>query len=99
MRMLMRAQMDTAAGNKAINDGTLPRVIQSTIERLRPEAAYFTATEGMRTAFIVFDLHDPSDIPTVAEPFFMELGAKVEFTPVMNADEVRVGVEKMMSNR
>ena len=50
--------------------------------------------DGLRTGFVVFDLKEPSDIPSVAEPFFQQLGAKLTFTPVMNMDDVQAGVGK-----
>jgi hypothetical protein len=43
---------------------------------------------------MVFDLKDPSEIPANAETFFQNLNAKVEFSPVMNADELKIGLEK-----
>jgi hypothetical protein len=52
----------------------------------------------MRTGYIVFDLKEPSDIPSIAEPFFQELGAKIAFTPVMNFDDVQSGLQKYGSN-
>ncbi len=44
---------------------------------------------------MVFDLKDSSDLPRIAEPFFMGLNATVEFTPVMNADDLKAGLGKM----
>ncbi|MEV8284949.1 MULTISPECIES: DUF3303 family protein [Streptomyces] len=94
MRVLLTVQMDTAKANKAITDRTLPGTMKSVFDRIKPEAAYFGSQDGMRTAYIVFDLKDASDIPSVAEPFFQDLGAKVSFVPVMNFDDVRTGLEK-----
>ncbi|MEV8348211.1 hypothetical protein ACFVTT_28740 [Streptomyces niveus] len=98
MRVLLTVQMDTAKANKAITDRTLPNTMKSVFDRIKPEAAYFGSQEGMRTAYIVFDLKDASDIPSVAEPFFQDLGAKVTFLPVMNFDDVRTGLEKFGSH-
>lgn len=98
MRVLLTVQMDTAKANKAINDRTLPQTMKSVFDRIKPEAAYFGSQEGMRTAYIVFDLKDASDIPSVAEPFFQDLGAKVTFLPVMNFDDVQAGLQKLGSN-
>ena len=86
--------MDVEASNAAIKSGKLGEVIGSMMERWKPEAAYFTAVDGCRGGFIVFDLKDPSDIPVICEPFFHELGAKVELMPCMTVDEVRAGVGK-----
>lgn len=94
MRVLMKAEFDTEAGNRAIKDGRLPQVLGATLERLKPEAAYFTAINGHRGAYIVFDLNDPSDIPMIAEPLFTEMGAKIELTPVMSADDVQSGLSR-----
>ncbi|MFE9293344.1 hypothetical protein [Streptomyces niveus] len=98
MRVLLTVQMDTAKANKAITDRTLPDTMKSVFDRIKPEAAYFGSQDGMRTAYIVFDLKDASDIPSVAEPFFQDLGAKVTFLPVMNFDDVRTGLEKFGSH-
>lgn len=98
MRVLLTVQMDTAKANKAITDRTLPNTMKSVFDRIKPEAAYFGSQEGMRTAYIVFDLKDASDIPSVAEPFFQDLGAKVTFLPVMNFDDVQAGLQKLGSN-
>ena len=59
---------------------------------LQPEAAYFTAQDGKRTGMIFFDLKDPTQIPAIAEPFFMAVNASVDLTPVMTPDEVRAGI-------
>jgi len=97
MRTLLKITMDVVAANKAIADGSLPKMMQSTMERLKPEASYFTAMDGCRTCLMVFDLKDPSEIPGIAEPFFMGLSAKVEMSPVMNADDLKKGLEMWQS--
>jgi hypothetical protein len=94
MRMMLRMQFPAEPGNAAIKDGRLGKVLADTLERLKPEAAYFTAVGGNRGGYMVFDLKDPSDIPPACEPLFHELGAEIELAPVMTADEVRAGVAK-----
>ena len=98
MRVMMKVQMDTEKGNKAITDKTLPVILKSALDRVKPEAAYFGAEDGMRTGFVVFDLKEASDIPSIAEPFFQQLGAKVTFVPVMNFDDVQAGMQKYGSS-
>lgn len=97
MRVLLTVEMDTDKTNKAIADNTLPQTMKSVMERLKPEAAFFGSRDGVRTGFIVFDLKDTSDIPSVAEPFFQKFGAKITFTPVMNFDDVQAGLRKYES--
>jgi hypothetical protein len=90
--MMLKVQMETEAGNRAIQDGSLPEAIQQTMGSLRPEAAYFFPEDGLRTALFFFEMAEPSQIVVVAEPFFMGLNAKVTFVPVMNADDLQKGL-------
>jgi hypothetical protein len=95
MRMLLKVQMEVEAGNRAIKDGSLTETLDRVMGQIQPEAAYFTALDGKRTALIFFDLEDPSQIPVVAEPFFMAVDAAVEIVPAMTPDEVRAGLEQV----
>ena len=98
MRTLLKVEMAVEASNAAIKDGRLAKVVQDTVERFKPEAAYFTAVNGHRGGYIIFDLAHPSDIPSICEPFFMELGARCEIMPVMTAEDVRDGLQKAFSS-
>lgn len=92
MRVLMTVEIPTEQGNTAIKDGRLPKVMDSLLSEIQPETAYFGTRSGNRSAFIVFDLDDVSRIPVIAEPLFMELGAKVDFIPVMNQQDLATGL-------
>jgi hypothetical protein len=94
MRTLMMVEMDVEAGNRAISDGSLGQAIERMTRELQPEAAYFTAVDGKRTALIVFDLKEESQIPSAAEPFFQLLNASVRLSPVMTPEDVRTGLER-----
>ena len=91
---MLKIQMPVDAANAAIKDGRLGKVLDATLQRLKPEAAYFTTLDGDRGGFIVFDLQDPSDIPAICEPFFNELHAKIELSPVMTPEEVQIGLAR-----
>jgi hypothetical protein len=82
-------------GNRAMKDGTLQRVLNATMTKLNPEAAYFLANEGCRCAMLFFEMHHASDIPAIAEPLFSELGAEVEIVPVMNAEDLEKGLSAL----
>jgi hypothetical protein len=98
MRMMMKAQMDTAAASRAIENGRLPQVIQSMREKLKPEAAYLGPDDGHRTAFIVFDMADPSQLPAISEPLFKEFNARLDFFPVMNREDLERGLSELGSH-
>ena len=92
MRMLLKVSIPVERGNQAIADGSLSSNLQAILGELRPEATYFTAIEGKRTALIFFDLADASQIPAVAEPFFMSLNAELELYPVMTVEDLQKGL-------
>ena len=96
MRTMIRITVPVDAGNRSIQDGSLPKTIAETIERLKPEAAYFFTDRGVRTGIMIVDFKDVSDIPVIAEPLFMGFNAAVEFIPVMNAEELKRGLAKTM---
>jgi hypothetical protein len=86
--MLMQVTIPVEAGNEAARTGRLGTAIKKIMEQIKPEAAYFTSTGGERGCFFVFDMHDASQIPACAEPFFLAFNAKVTFFPVMNAEDL-----------
>jgi hypothetical protein len=92
MRVMLRAVMDTGTSNEAIKTGRLTEIMQRTIDRLDPEAAYFGPGEGGRCCFLVFDMRDSSMMPSITEPLFQELGAKIELFPVMDREDLQKGL-------
>jgi hypothetical protein len=94
VRMLLKMQMEVEAGNRAIKDGSFGEMLEGVMDQIKPEAAYFTAIDGKRTALIFFDLREPAQIPAVAEPFFMGVNAAIELLPVMTAEDVQKGLEE-----
>jgi hypothetical protein len=94
MRMLLKVQMNVEAANRAIKDGSWAQTMERVMQRLQPEAAYFTALDGMRTGLIIFDLKDPSQIPVIAEPFFMTVSASIDMSPVMTMEDVQAGLQQ-----
>lgn len=69
--------------------GRIGPVMQDLMKRVQPEAAYFHEQNGMRGASIIFDLESPASMPAIAEPLYQELGATVEFLPVMNMEDMQ----------
>jgi hypothetical protein len=82
MRCLVKVSFPVEAGNEAAKkDGF--KAIQSIVEQQKPEAAYFLAEDGKRTALLIMNLQDASEIPAIAEPWFLALNAAIEIQPVM----------------
>ena len=95
MRMMMKIVIPIEAANKAVQDGSAQRILQSSLETLRPEAAYFYPAEEGRTILLFIDVKENSDIPAKGEPFFQGLNARITFTPVMNGQDFQAGMAKL----
>jgi hypothetical protein len=92
VRMMLKILIPTETGNHAIKDGSLHKIFETTMSKIKPEAAYFVAEHGQRCAMMVFDMNDASDIPVIVEPLFAGLNASVQLVPVMNADDLQKGL-------
>jgi hypothetical protein len=96
MRTMIRIRIPVEAGNRAVKDGTMLETISGALERLKPEAAYFLPDQGVRTALLVVYVQDPAEVPVLVEPFFSKLDAAVELLPVMNAEDLKLGLAQIM---
>ena len=88
MRFLLKANIPVEAGNAAAKTGKLGTTIQSILADLKPDAVYFTDDNGQRTAFVFLKMEDASQIPAIAEPWFLAFNASIEIHPVMVPDDL-----------
>lgn len=95
MRVMMKVNLDTEAASRVIKDGSIAQIMQGAIAPLNPEAAYFGPENGKRTAFIVFDMQDPSQLPTITEPLFNTLKADIAIFPVMDQADLQKGLQQL----
>ncbi|MCF6523117.1 hypothetical protein [Streptomyces sp. JJ36] len=84
--------MDTDKANAMVQSGRVADVLGQVLDRMQPEAVYFTPRDGRRSCVIVFDLDDPSRIPTLSEPLFQHFGAELSLQPAMSLDDLRSGL-------
>jgi hypothetical protein len=88
MRFLLKVNIPVESGNAAAKAGKLGTIIQSILAEQKPEAAYFTDDNGQRTALVFLEMKDASQIPAIAEPWFLAFNASIELHPVMVADDL-----------
>lgn len=96
MRFMMKVTIPVTEGNSAAKSGTLGKTIQSILEELKPEAVYFTDVDGKRGGYIFFNMDDPSQIPSVAEPWFLAFNASVDIHPVMLPEDLGKASESIV---
>ena len=68
MRFMLSFRIPTEKGNQLIRDGKLGETVQSIMEDLKPEAAYFTDVDGDRGGYFIVNMDDASQLPAMAEP-------------------------------
>jgi hypothetical protein len=96
MRVLMHVRMPHEEFNAAVKDGSAGEKMGRIMEEAKPEALYFTEYDGQRTAIMVVDVEDSSQIPKLAEPWFLMFKADVELHPAMNPEDLnRAGLEEL----
>ena len=88
MRYIMRVRIPMERGNEAIRDPQFGQKMSEVLGEVKAEAAYFTTLDGQRGAFVVVNLNDASEMPAVAEPFFLWLNADIDWFPVMKPEDL-----------
>lgn len=96
MKTILIASMPHHTFNAAVKDGTAGAKLKKIMDALKPEAAYFTELNGKRTGILVVNVSDASQIPALAEPWFLTFEADVQLHPTMTpADLERAGLDKI----
>ena len=86
--MLMQIKLPLEPFNSLVRKGAIEATMQRLLAATKPEAAYFTAQEGHRGGVLIVEMPAASDIPKLAEPWFLILNAEVTFQPVMTPEDL-----------
>ena len=88
MRFMLKVMIPVETGNALAKSGKLGSTIASIIAELKPEAAYFSDSEGLRTGYLFFEMQQASQIPSIAEPWMQAFNASIELHPVMVPEDL-----------
>lgn len=88
MRMLVKIEIPNAKFNSLVREGKAGEVISKILETTQPETIYFTEEHGKRGAIMTLDVANSSQIPIIAEPWFLNFDAKCEFRIAMTPQEL-----------
>jgi len=96
MKMLLRVIMPIEPFNSMVKKGTVGKTLDKIMGDLKPESAYFTLTDGKRTALMVININKPGDYVKYAEPFFLQFDAQCKYDIVMSPEELKTaGLEEI----
>ena len=96
MRFMVDIDMPNEPFNQMIKDGTAGAAVQRLLAEIKPEAIYFRERRGLRGATMIVDMADTSQMPAIAETFFLMFNAMVNFEPVMTPDDLaRAGLDEL----
>jgi hypothetical protein len=88
MRMIMLVQLPIEPFNTIARNGSLGPIMRRILETSKPEAAYFSERDGHRGGIFVVNVNEDAEIPALAEPWFLEFNATVEFRIAMTPEDL-----------
>ncbi len=71
-----------------MREGKAGEILNQILGNLNPECAYFTEQNGTRSAVLIINISESSEIPTYAEPFFLMFNADCKFRIAMTPDDL-----------
>jgi len=88
MRMIMLVQLPIEPFNTAVKNGTIAGKMKQIMDAVKPEHAWFSERNGKRGGILIVNVDSPSDVPRLAEPWFLALNAEVEFRIAMTPEDL-----------
>jgi hypothetical protein len=89
MKYIMKVRFPSGKdGNDLLGDPHFGKKMQDLLAEVKAEAAYFTTIRGNRGAYVIVNMDDASQIPAIAEPFFIWLKAEIDFLPIMTPEDL-----------
>jgi hypothetical protein len=86
--MLVTVRFPHEPFNTLVRKGTAGEIMGKIFASIKPEAVYFTELEGRRSAVLIVDLENASQIPALAEPWFLNFQADCRLHPVMSPEDL-----------
>ena len=88
MKMLVNVTCPVEPFNTLVRHGKAGEILNQVIEDIKPESIYFTELDGKRGAIMIVDVSDPTRIPAIAEPWFLNFKAICKFRIAITPEEL-----------
>jgi len=96
MRILLQISIPHEPFNSFVRDGTVGAKMEQILKATKPETISFTEQDGHRGAVAVVEMSEASQIPALAEPWFLAFNADVKMRIAMTpADLAKSGIDKL----
>ncbi len=96
MRMILNVELPHEPFNTALRNGSVGAKIRNIMEATKPEAVYFSEQDGHRGATIIVNVERASQIPALAEPWFLNFNANCKFRIAMTPEDLQqAGLEEL----
>ena len=86
--MLMNVRIPHEPFNTLVKERRAGEIIQRILDDLKPESIYFTEQGGTRGAVAIIDVDEPSRIPSIYVPFFLNFNSDCEFRIAMSPEDL-----------
>ena len=97
MRLLFKITIPVEPFNTLARNGVVAQKMGAILEATKPESIYFTGNDSGRGAVVVYNAEDGTQIPALAEPWFLTLNAKIEYSAAITPDELmRSGLDELV---
>src|SRR5437867_6831399 len=83
MRMLLNVKIPHEPFNTAVRNGTAGQIMKKILDDAKPEAVYFIEWDGHRCAVLIINVENQSQIPSFAEPWFLNFQGECKFRIAM----------------
>ena len=96
MKILLNVVLPHEPFNTLVKKGKAGEILGKIQEEIKPEAVYFTEQNGKRSGLYIVNLNQASDIPKLAEPFFLNFNADCHLQLVMTPEDLmKSGIDQI----
>jgi hypothetical protein len=94
MKMAMITEFPPEPFNTLVRNGRIGEITKKIVETLEFESFHFVELDGCRGCIAIFEISDSSEIPSYAEPFFLNFDAECRFRIAMTPEDLgKAGLE------
>ena len=96
MKFILNVILPPEPFNTLVRKGKAGEMLGKIQQELKPEAVYFTEQDGKRSGIYIVNLTQASDIPKLAEPFFLNFNAECRIRIAMTPDDLmKSGIDQI----